>query len=60
MCLMGQRDKIAALGKARDLAPVEKLPLVPLKTPNSRCLLVEKAFKERALMFDITSSYRLN
>jgi LysR family transcriptional regulator, nitrogen assimilation regulatory protein len=55
MCLVGRRDKIAALGTIRDLAQVENLPLILPKSPNSRRLLVEKAFRERGLVLNVVA-----
>lgn len=53
VCLVGHRDKIAELGQIKDLAQVENLPLILPSSPNSRRLLVEKAFRERGLTLNI-------
>jgi LysR family transcriptional regulator, nitrogen assimilation regulatory protein len=55
MCIVGRRDKIAALGAIRGLAQVEKLPLILPTPPNSRRLLVEKAFREQALTLNVAA-----
>ena len=55
MFLIGRKDKIAALGLIRDLAQIENLPLILPKAPNSRRLLVEKAFGTRALMLNVAA-----
>jgi LysR family transcriptional regulator, nitrogen assimilation regulatory protein len=55
MCLVGRRDKIAALGAIRDLAQVESLSFILPKSPNSRRLLVEKAFRERGLVLNVAA-----
>jgi LysR family transcriptional regulator, nitrogen assimilation regulatory protein len=55
MCIVGRRDKIAALGAIRGLAQVEKLPLVLPTPPNSRRLLVEKAFREQTLTLNVAA-----
>lgn len=55
MYLLGRREQMAALGPVRDLAQLESLPLVLPKSPNSRRLLVEKAFRERSLMLNIVA-----
>jgi LysR family transcriptional regulator, nitrogen assimilation regulatory protein len=55
MFLMGRRDAVAALAPLRDLAQLENLPLILPTRPNSRRLLVEKAFRERSLMLNVVA-----
>jgi LysR family nitrogen assimilation transcriptional regulator len=55
VCLVGRRDKIAALGQIKDIAQVENLPLILPTRPNSRRLLVEKAFRERGLLLNVAA-----
>ncbi len=55
VCLVGRRDRIQALGKVRDIAQVENLPLLLPTSPNSRRLLVEKIFRERGLMLNVAA-----
>jgi LysR family transcriptional regulator, nitrogen assimilation regulatory protein len=55
MFLLGRHDAIVALGPIRDLAQLENLPLILPKSPNSRRLLVEKAFRERSLMLNVAA-----
>jgi LysR family nitrogen assimilation transcriptional regulator len=52
---VGRRDKIAALGQIKDIAQVENLPLILPTRPNSRRLLVEKAFRERGLLLNVAA-----
>jgi LysR family nitrogen assimilation transcriptional regulator len=55
MCLIGKRRDVARLGRIRDLARLEGLPLVLPTQPNSRRLRVEKAFRERMLMLNVVA-----
>lgn len=55
VCLVGRRDKIEALGTITDLAQIENLPFILPTSPNSRRLLVEKAFRERGLTLDVAA-----
>ena len=55
MFLIGRKDRIAALGRIRDLAQIENLPLILPKAPNSRRLLVEKAFGARGMTLNIAA-----
>jgi LysR family nitrogen assimilation transcriptional regulator len=55
MFLLGRRERIAALGRIRDLAQLDNLPLILPKSPNSRRLQVEKAFRERSLMLNLVA-----
>lgn len=55
MFLLGRRDAVAALGAIHDLAQLENLPLILPKSPNSRRLLVEQAFRERSLMLNVAA-----
>jgi LysR family nitrogen assimilation transcriptional regulator len=55
MFLLGRREQIAALGRIRDLAQLDNLPLILPKSPNSRRLLVEKALRERSLVLNLAA-----
>ncbi|HVY58777.1 MAG TPA: LysR family transcriptional regulator [Xanthobacteraceae bacterium] len=55
MFLVGRREDVAALGPIQDLAQLENLPFILPKSPNSRRLLVEKAFRERSLMLNVAA-----
>ncbi len=55
MCLVGRRDMLDAIGPMGGLDDLEHIPLVLPKSPNSRRLMVEKAFRDRGLMLNIVA-----
>lgn len=55
MCLVGRRDKIEALGPLGGVSAIGNLPLVLPGSPNSRRLLVERAFSENGVTLNVVA-----
>lgn len=53
--LVGREDFVAGLGAVNDLDVLENVPMVLPGNPNSRRLLVEKAFRDRGLILNVVA-----